>query len=146
LDPNSSYDGNDFVDCASDRLDHYLHKNPHLNPAELQHLYSLKHKLQHHTFEIVAFGLVSCGKTSVLNALQGKKVGLTSPIHGTTKAISSLDFCQGEGNSPPADLQKTNLQKIEKKIEVKLIDTPGLDEVGGETRAEIALKPHSKEI
>jgi uncharacterized protein len=146
-----NYGGSDLdwaTDWASDRLDDYLCKHPQLNPAELQRLHSLKSKLNHPTFEIVALGLVSSGKTSVLNALQGKRVGVTSPLHGTTKAVdTSLGAWQIAGNpkaiapepTSAADSLQINPQKAEsKKIEVKLIDTPGLDEVTGEVRAEMA--------
>jgi uncharacterized protein len=61
--------------------------------------------------EIVAFGTVSSGKSSLLNALAGRDVFRTDPVGGTTVTRSELDW-------PGAD-------------HVVLVDTPGLAEVKG---------------
>jgi small GTP-binding protein len=120
----------DCISWASDRLDYYLNQNlARLAPSEIKQIQSWQIKLKHHVFEITALGLASCGKTALLSALQGKKIGLTSPLHGTTKDLNSvLSTLDSVPETNPA------------KVQIKLIDTPGLDEVAGVLRAEIAAK------
>lgn len=118
------------ISWASDRLDYYLNQNlARLDPSDINQIRSWQIKLKHHIFEIAALGLASCGKTALLSALQGKKIGLTSPLHGTTKDLNSvLSTLDSALETNPA------------KVQIKLIDTPGLDEVAGALRAEIATK------
>ena len=65
--------------------------------------------------EIVAFGAISSGKSSLLNALAGRDVFRTNVVGGTTVAHSQIAW-------PGSD-------------RVLLTDTPGLAEVAGEARA-----------
>jgi len=62
---------------------------------------------------VVIFGTVSAGKTSLINALMGRRVGETSPVMGTTRRgethVHSLKGVAGT---------------------VHLIDTPGISEAG----------------
>src|SRR3954447_9869920 len=51
---------------------------------EVRQLRELAQKLESNTIEIAAFGMVSRGKSSVLNALLGKDVFQTGSTHGTT--------------------------------------------------------------
>ena len=98
--------------------------NPELQAAVRQELQSLKvalEKLDDKVISIATFGLVSRGKSSVINALMGKKVLATGALHGVTKWPKSVRWTPTGG-----------------KIEIELIDTPGLDEIAGETRAEMA--------
>ncbi|MFW6358129.1 MAG: Era-like GTP-binding protein, partial [Chroococcales cyanobacterium] len=78
-------------------------------------------KLDDTVIRIAAFGLVSRGKSAVVNALMGQKVLQTGPLHGVTKWPRSVRW------NPPGG-----------KIQVELIDTPGLDEINGEERATMA--------
>jgi uncharacterized protein (DUF697 family)/GTP-binding protein EngB required for normal cell division len=64
--------------------------------------------------EIVAFGTISSGKSSLLNALAGRDVFVTDPRGGTTLRRSE---------TPWPGLER-----------VVLVDTPGLGEVEGESR------------
>lgn len=75
----------------------------------------LQSKRQAQRLEIVAFGTISSGKSSLLNALAGRDVFRTQVVGGTTKS-------QGEIPWPAGD-------------RVVLVDTPGLAEVHGESRA-----------
>ena len=70
---------------------------------------------------VAAFGLVSRGKSSVVNALVGQKVLTTGPLHGVTRWPRSVRWTPATG-----------------KIQIELIDTPGLDEIEGEARANMA--------
>ena len=65
--------------------------------------------------EIVAFGTISSGKSSLLNALAGRDVFQSNVIGGTTATRAEIPW-------PGSD-------------QVILIDTPGLGEAEGETRA-----------
>ena len=77
-------------------------------------------KLQHGYLHIAAFGRVSTGKSSLLNALIGEQRFAVSPLHGETKRSSMQEWSEVEAAG------------------VYLIDTPGLDEAGGEDREAMA--------
>ena len=77
-------------------------------------------KLQHGHLHIAAFGRVSTGKSSLLNALIGEEKFATSPLHGETKLSAMEPWAKVEAGG------------------VYLIDTPGLDEAGGEDRESLA--------
>jgi len=77
-------------------------------------------KLQHGHLHIAAFGRVSTGKSSLLNALIGENKFATSPLHGETRHSSMTPWAEVEAGG------------------VFLIDTPGLDEAGGEERESLA--------
>lgn len=88
---------------------------------DLNNLKSAVEKLEQQIIKISAFGLVSRGKSSVINALLGQKILTTGPINGVTKWPKSIRW------NPPSG-----------KIQIELIDTPGLDEIDGENRANMA--------
>ncbi len=75
-------------------------------------------KRQKQTLEIVAFGTISSGKSSLLNALAGRDVFATDAKGGTTIRRSE---------TPWPGLEN-----------VTLVDTPGLGEVDGEERTSIS--------
>ncbi len=77
-------------------------------------------KLQHGHLHIAVFGRVSTGKSSLLNALIGEERFTVSPLHGETKQSSMEAWSEV------------------KAAGVYLIDTPGLDEAGGEDREAMA--------
>jgi uncharacterized protein len=79
-------------------------------------------KLEQSSYSIAVFGLVSRGKSAVLNALMGKKVLETGPLNGVTRFPRSTRW------SPDG------------KIQIDLIDTPGLDEIDGEARDKMAAE------
>jgi small GTP-binding protein len=88
---------------------------------DLQNLKSALEKLDRQVIRIAAFGLVSRGKSAVINALLGQKVLTTGPLHGVTQWPKSVRW------TPPSG-----------KVQIEFIDTPGLDEIEGETRAKMA--------
>lgn len=94
---------------------------------ELRQLRDLTRKLDENTVEIAAFGMVSRGKSSVLNALLGKDVFKTGTTHGTTVARAMQKWEQVEAARPGLEDAK-----------LILVDTPGIDEVGGEVREVLA--------
>lgn len=81
---------------------------------------SMLDKLQHGHLHIAVFGRVSTGKSSLLNALIGEPRFAVSPLHGETKKTSMQEWSEVEAAG------------------VFLIDTPGLDEAGGEDREEMS--------
>ncbi len=88
---------------------------------DLQNLKGALDKLDRKAIRIATFGLVSCGKSSIINGLLDRKILPTGPFHGVTKYPQSVRW-----------------NPLDSEIEVELIDTPGLDEVAGEARAKIA--------
>ena len=77
-------------------------------------------KLEHGHLHLAVFGRVSTGKSSLLNALIGEDRFAVSPLHGATKHSSMQQWDEVEAGG------------------VYLIDTPGLDEAGGEDREALA--------
>src|SRR4051794_2181916 len=123
----------DAVQQARESLEETI-KNLKLTPeeervlsVELRQLRELSKKLDENTVEIAAFGMVSRGKSSVLNALLGRDVFRTGTTHGTTVARSSERWEQVTAESPGLGGAK-----------LILVDTPGIDEVGGEVREALA--------
>lgn len=96
-----------------------------ISPSLQSDLDTLAHtlsKLEESTYSIAVFGLVSRGKSAVLNALIGQDILETGPLNGVTRLPRQVRWC-------PDGL-----------VQIDLIDTPGLDEIGGETRGEMAAE------
>jgi small GTP-binding protein len=77
-------------------------------------------KLEHGYLHLAVLGRVSTGKSSLLNALIGEEAFSVSPLHGETRQSSMQAWNEVEAGG------------------VFLIDTPGLDEAGGEDREAMA--------
>ncbi|MBF0621768.1 MAG: GTP-binding protein [Magnetococcales bacterium] len=69
---------------------------------------------------IAVFGRVSVGKSALLNALLGKKLFSVSPLHGETRTTNSAAW------------QEAGMDGV------FMIDTPGINEVEGEEREQMA--------
>ena len=98
--------------------------DPELQAAVRKDLQTIKwalDKLEHNVIRIATFGLVSRGKSAVINALIGQTLLDTGPLHGVTKWPKSVRW-----------------KPSSSKVEVEFIDTPGLNEIEGETRANMA--------
>ncbi|MDG2014607.1 MAG: DUF697 domain-containing protein [Pirellulaceae bacterium] len=86
---------------------------------ELDPLVNLvEHKRKQQTLEIVAFGTISSGKSSVLNLLAGRDVFATNIRGGTTVTRNEIPW-------PGMD-------------KVILVDTPGLGEIEGAARVNVS--------
>lgn len=98
---------------AADADEGSLLKNQ-LNPL----LKEMEEKREAQTLEIVAFGTISSGKSSVLNLLAGRDVFATDAKGGTTVSRNEIPW-------PGID-------------KVTLVDTPGLGEIDGALHVNIA--------
>ncbi|HEY9738814.1 MAG TPA: DUF697 domain-containing protein [Trichocoleus sp.] len=107
----------------------------------LQSLNGLLNKLENSVVHIAVFGLVGRGKSSILNALLGEELFETGPTHGVTRQIESTRWQISreavESDRNPSDLVRVSLKSVGNS-RIELIDTPGLDEVGGDTREALA--------
>ncbi|MGO9465668.1 MAG: DUF697 domain-containing protein [Isosphaeraceae bacterium] len=95
--------------------------------GELKQLRDLSQKLDETTIEIAAFGMVSRGKSSVLNALLGQEVFQIGATHGTTIARAAQRWQHDQAGRPGLEGAR-----------LIVVDTPGIDEVGGERREALA--------
>jgi len=91
--------------------------------TDLDQITNALDKLDQNILRIAVFGLVSRGKSAVINALLGQKLLQTGPLHGVTQYPRSVYWSPEVSGS---------------LINIELIDTPGLDEVGGQLRAAMA--------
>ncbi|PZV12504.1 MAG: hypothetical protein DCF20_17410 [Pseudanabaena sp.] len=113
----------DCLQLVRDRLTNYRNLfQKELTESELAEILALEEKLDKSAIAIAVFGMVSRGKSSLINALLGEKLSETGATHGTTKDIAVYAWDAGG------------------KIQLRLIDTQGIDEVGGEIRGEMALE------
>ncbi len=87
---------------------------------EYRQLQVLLEKIEHGHIHIAVFGRVSVGKSALLNALLGETRFSTSPLHGETTRATHARWQEYDAGG------------------VFLIDTPGINEVSGETREQLA--------
>lgn len=87
---------------------------------DYRQLQRLLDKLERGHVHVAAFGRVSVGKSALLNALVGEEVFATSVLHGETRHSAETLWQRYDSGG------------------VYLIDTPGIDEVNGQERAQIA--------
>jgi GTPase len=124
--PTDQEGGDDHLDLARESL-RELVNDKRLPPGVRESLaqdylavQAMLDKLEHGHIHLAAFGRVSTGKSSLLNALIGEERFTVSPLHGETKQSSMQAWREEEAGG------------------VYLIDTPGLDEAGGEEREALA--------
>jgi small GTP-binding protein len=75
-----------------------------------------------YTLTLAAFGLVNRGKSAVLNALLGDPILAVGPLNGVTHSTHRLQWAEDPDSEQV----------------VELLDTPGLNEVEGQVRAQLA--------
>lgn len=94
---------------------------------DLEQLHDMVEKLEAGRVEIVVFGEISTGKSALINALVGDAVAQVNVRGGWTKDVWHVPW-SGAGYCVPGLARS----------EVVLIDTPGLNEVDGAQRGEMA--------
>ena len=103
--------------------------------AEIAELSNMSIKLDRSVFQVAVFGMVGRGKSSLLNALIGQEIFQAGALHGVTKerqqVVWEIDNWQDE-----FDLDKDTPATLQEAIE--FIDTPGIDEVAGTERQQLA--------
>jgi small GTP-binding protein len=125
-DPADSDGGSHHLDLARESLSELVSDTrlPSGVRESLAHDYAqvraMLDKLEHGHLHIAVVGRVSTGKSSLLNALIGEKRFAASPLHGETRVSAMAAWQEVEAGG------------------VYLIDTPGLDEAGGEDRERLA--------
>jgi GTPase len=95
--------------------------------AELAGLRQMHDKLTSGRVEIVIFGEISTGKSALINALVGQEVASVDVRGGWTREVWHVAW-NGAGYCLPGLGQS----------QVVLIDTPGINEVGGSERGDMA--------
>jgi GTPase len=103
--------------------------------SEIAELSNMLAKLDRAVFQVAVFGLVGRGKSSLLNALIGAEVFQAGAVHGVTterqQVVWEIANWQDE-----FDLDKDTPATLHEAIE--FIDTPGIDEVEGAQRQQLA--------
>ncbi len=133
-----------------EKLDLTNRERSSLEP-EIGGLQALLEKLDCLVVQIAVFGMVGRGKSSLLNALLGQSVFETGAVHGVTQSVQSANWtirreALGEGRaastSQAGDASQQGICRVTLSgggaSQVELIDTPGIDEVDGETRERLA--------
>ena len=105
---------------------------------EINHLQEMLDKLENSVIQIAAFGMVGKGKSSVLNALIGEDIFVTGPLHGVTREIDKGNWQVSKDEIANSQFNVQRLIKATENVQIQLIDTPGIDEIDGETREKLA--------
>ena len=100
---------------------------------DLNELASMSEKLESGRVEIVVFGEISTGKSALINALVGEQLTNVNVQGGWTKDLWHVPW-EGVGYCVPGFANS----------QVVLIDTPGLNEVDGAQRADMARTAAAK--
>lgn len=128
LDPNYAR-AFDSLEGTIDKLRGCNLKEKEQLKEELNQLQEMLEKLRQGRVEIVVFGEISTGKSAMINALLGKAVAEVDVQGGWTKEVWGTNW-EGIGYRIPGFA----------KSEVVLIDTPGINEIGGTDRAAMATE------
>jgi GTPase len=125
--PDSYHQALTAVEHTLDRLSQCTPEEKTRLKSELAGLRLMHDKLASGRVEIVIFGEISTGKSALINALVGRDIASVDVRGGWTREVWQVAW-DGTGYTLPGlgDSQ------------VVLVDTPGINEVGGGTRGEIA--------
>ncbi|MCP4593032.1 MAG: DUF697 domain-containing protein [bacterium] len=104
---------------------------------QIRDVQEMMRRLETGVLHLATFGMVSRGKSALLNALLGREVFAIGATHGTTVEQASVRWHltrQSVGDREVQTLTDTGGDGVA----IELIDTPGLNEVDGEDRARMA--------
>ncbi|TAF52435.1 MAG: DUF697 domain-containing protein [Oscillatoriales cyanobacterium] len=104
--------------------------------AEITGLEDTLNKLETATVQLAVFGMVGRGKSSLLNALVGQRIFETGPLHGVTQVTQRVEWQPQIGDDETVRVSLPGLGQSR----IELVDTPGLDEIDGRDRAELAQR------
>jgi small GTP-binding protein len=121
------YDALAAVEHALDRVEDCTPEERQALAAEIHSLQGMLAKLQAGKVEIAVFGEISTGKSALINALIGEQVAAVDVRGGWTKDVWNVPW-NAVGYAVPGF----------EGSQVVLIDTPGLNEVDGAERAQMA--------
>lgn len=112
---------------------------------EIEGLTTMLDKLERTVVQIAVFGMVGRGKSSILNALLGQNLFETGPIHGVTRTTQGTNWRieRSPLEGVDGDVTQLTLSGIGNS-QIELIDTPGIDEVDGQTREALARQVASQ--
>ncbi|MCM1981318.1 GTP-binding protein [Lyngbya confervoides BDU141951] len=107
----------------------------------IQSLEHMLHKLETDRVHIAVFGMVSRGKSSLLNALLGQTIFATGPTHGVTRQTQRASWEPAHQVEAPGEMPLWRYcLPGQGQSQIELIDTPGIDEVDGEAREQLATQ------
>lgn len=89
--------------------------------ADYTQVEAMLDKIEHGHIHLAVFGRVSVGKSALLNALLGQRAFDVGVLHGTTTQANLLRWQEADAGG------------------VHLIDTPGINELSGEQREQLAF-------
>ncbi len=109
------------------------------------------------TLGVVVYGIINAGKSSLINALVGRAERPAGPIGGTTTSIGAVDWrvvedsglgtrdsgpsdspAGGEGVREEGEGVRIEDAGLSAPFTIRLIDTPGLEEVGNAVHGRLA--------
>ncbi len=94
---------------------------------DLAALRAMETKLNHGRVEVIIFGEISTGKSALINALVGRQVSEVNVRGGWTKEVWNVHW----------NMEGYHINGLNES-ELVLVDTPGLNEVGGDDRAKLS--------
>ncbi len=97
--------------------------------------------------DVVVYGIINAGKSSLINALAGREARSTGPIGGTTVDVSGVVWRWSvEGSQSPRRKGRwlTAEGNPAHHYTIRLLDTPGLEEVGDQVRSTLATETARK--
>ncbi len=104
---------------------------------QIRDVQQMMRRLEEGVIHIAAFGMVSRGKSALLNALLGREVFAIGATHGTTRAQQAARWALHRERIANRQIE-TFTDPGGDGVAIELIDTPGLNEIAGEDRARLA--------
>jgi len=115
------------IERAIDKIEGCSAEEKRRLQQELAQLRGMEEKLSSGRVEIIVFGEISTGKSAMINALVGRKVAEVNVRGGWTKEVWNILWEEGTCKIPGLS-----------DSSIVLVDTPGLNEVGGDDRAKLS--------